>query len=151
VDVALTTEQSDSTVWLNNLTPTGATPESPPEGSVITQWDSRIHGQWSGRLLCQSVVPNPSSDYNPLETYNTATTSVKEADVGKLGSTGAASSAAQPFSIILAANDCPSSHLLPTIAGVDLDNMLVGEPARAWPSLSPSGHSMRISNRVPLI
>jgi hypothetical protein len=63
VDVAITTEQSDSTVWLNNLTPTGAKPESPSPSATITEWDTYVYGQWDNKLLASWIMPNPSSDY----------------------------------------------------------------------------------------
>jgi hypothetical protein len=68
VDVALTTEQSDSTVWLNNLTPTGANPENPSPDATITEWDTHVYGQWDNKLLASWIVPNPSAEYNTWAT-----------------------------------------------------------------------------------
>jgi hypothetical protein len=92
VDVALTTEQSDSTVWLNNLTPTGAKPESPSPSATITEWDTYVYGQWDNKLLASWIVPNPSADYRPdtLLASSSITTSSK----------GSQSASSEPLTVL---------------------------------------------------
>ncbi|AFM27770.1 Ca2+-binding protein, RTX toxin [Desulfomonile tiedjei DSM 6799] len=58
---------------LNTLTLTGVQDNPPPPDAVITGWETSAYGQWSGKLLANWEVPNPSAGYN-IGTQTTAAT-----------------------------------------------------------------------------
>jgi hypothetical protein len=63
VEMAIYPEQSNSSVWLNNLTPSGANPEGPLPDKPMTEWNTYVYGQWSNKILVSWSVPNPAQDF----------------------------------------------------------------------------------------